>query len=149
MTVWRHRNILFIKMSFFPTGPLYVEHLGCDALHPHVLDRWSGWNWWVEPLAVRTRHLFRKDPILPVIKEEVVCIKGLREKCFNPVAWCYTDQSRPAPFRTSPAHVWNLNMACIFFHSSFLSDCSHGDRRDDYHRPLDLRHCNQWICTRR
>lgn len=26
-------------------GPLHAEYLGCDALHPNVLDRRPGWNW--------------------------------------------------------------------------------------------------------
>lgn len=43
----------------------------------------------------------------------------------------------------------NLNVRCVSFYSSFLSDCSHGDRCDDHHRPLNVCHCNQWICTRR
>lgn len=27
------------------TDPLHAEYLGCDALHPNVLDCGTGWNW--------------------------------------------------------------------------------------------------------
>lgn len=28
----------------YGTGPLHAEYLGCDALHPNVLDCRTGWN---------------------------------------------------------------------------------------------------------
>lgn len=46
-TVYRHSVCAFTTSlpTIVLTGALYVEHLGCDAVHPHVLDRRSGWNW--------------------------------------------------------------------------------------------------------